>query len=128
MTSVDRHARKQVLLARIAFSRDELRRDIAQIQHAAQPAQLLRAVVGDSLGGGLGRAMGGLFGAGSRRPADWLGTAMGWLSRYRVATTLLGSAIPLLKGRGLHRLLSVAALVGAGWLGWRALSSRRRQP
>jgi hypothetical protein len=72
--------------------------------------------------------VGGLFRGGSGRSGDWLATAMGWLSRYRVAATLLGSAMPLLKGRSLHRLLRIAALAGAGWLGWRVLSSRRRQP
>ena len=129
MSAVDRHARKQVLLARIAFSRNELRRDIAQVKRAAQPAQLMRAVVGDSLGGTLGRWFGGCGSTEHASVGDWFGTAMAWLSRYRVASSLLGSVLPMLGGgRGLRRLLKIAAIAGTGWLGWRTLSSRRRQP
>ena len=132
MSGADRHARKQVLLARIAYARGELRRDMAQVKRATQPSQLLRAVVGDSLSGTLGRTLGrtlgSLFGGSAQRPGDWFGTAMAWLSRYRVATSLLGGVAPLLKGRPLRRLLQIAAVAGAGWLGWRVLNGRRRQP
>jgi len=128
MSGADRHARKQVLLARIAYARGELRRDMAQVQRATQPSQLLRAVVGDSLSGTLGRTVGSLFGGSAQRPGDWFGTAMAWLSRYRVAASLLGGVAPLLKGRPLRRLLQIAAVAGAGWLGWRVLNGRRRQP
>jgi hypothetical protein len=129
MNSVERHARKQVLLARIAFSRNELRRDIAQVKHAAEPAQLMRSVVGDSVGSTLSRWFGGGDHPGRTSAGDWFGTAMAWLSRYRMASTLLGSVLPMLGGgRGLRRLLKIAAVVGTGWLGWRTLSSRRRPP
>jgi hypothetical protein len=128
MNGVDRHARKQVLLARIAFSRNELRHDIAQVKRAAQPAQLLHAVVGDGLGATLGRTVSSLFGRNASL-GDWFGTATAWLSRYRIASSLLGSVLPMLGGgRGLRRLLKIAAIAGTGWLGWRTLSSRRRQP
>lgn len=125
MNPADRHARKQVLLARIAFQRHELQRELAQVRHAAEPRQLLRSALGESLGGTLGRA---LFGAGSRAApsADLLGQGLAWLRRYRVAATLVGSVLPVLSGGGRwRRVLRVGVIAGAAWLGWRVVRNRR---
>ena len=122
MHSIDRHARKQVLLTRIAFERIELRRQVAQVRDAAQLPQLLRAAVG---GGGLGRR---LFGAGPTAQAGgWLGFALQLLRRYRVAAALLGGVAPTLRGRGRwRRLLRLGLLGAAAWFGWRAARDRPR--
>ena len=118
MNGVDRHARKQVLLARIAFTRNELRRDVTQFKRAVQVPQLLRAALGQKLGGTL-------LGVGIK--GDWLTTGLAWLRRYRVAAALVGGVTPLLRGRGRwRRLLRVAVIGGAGWLGWRFVRDRAR--
>jgi hypothetical protein len=118
MTGDERHARKQVLLTRIAFQRDQLRREWVQVQHA---------LIGDSLGATISRL---LFG---RRPGgssdDLIGQALGWLRRYRVAATLVGGVAPLLRGGGRWRRgLRLAAIAGAGWLGWRTVRNLRQSP
>jgi hypothetical protein len=129
MNAAERNARKQVLLTRIAFSRGELRRDVAQVKRALELPHLLRALLGDSLGGTLGRTLFGTSSPGAQRPDDLLGTALGWLRRYRVAASLLGGVMPLLRGGGRwRRLLRVAVIGAAGWLGWRALRARQRPP
>ena len=121
---LDREARKQLLLARIAVSRNELRRDIAQIHRASHPTHLLRALVGDSVGGTLRRAfMGGR--AGGTDVADWIGIALAWLRRYRVAMSLVGGVLPLVRGRRRwRRLVKLAGLGAVAWTGWRALRAR----
>ena len=125
MSSVDRHARKQVLLTRIAFQRNELRREFAQVRHATEPRQMLRALVGGSLGGTIGRA---LFGSGSAATGDLLAQGLAWLRRYRVAAALVGSAIPVLRGGGRwRRVLRIGVIAGAAWLGWRVVR-KREQP
>ena len=122
MNATERHARKQVLLARIAFTRNELRRDVEHVKRAVELPHLLRAVVGDGIGSTVNRL---LAGAGNRNPAEWFSLAMAWLRRYRMATSLLGSVAPMLRGRGLVRnALRIAALGAAGWLGWRTMRSR----
>ena len=124
MSPAERHARKQVLLARIAFSRSELRRDVEHLKRAAELPHLLRGVVGNGISGTVGRV---LAGAGGRNPAEWFTLAMGWLRRYRMATSLLASVAPMVRGRGLLRgALRVAVLGVAGALGWRAMRARRR--
>lgn len=120
MNAAERHARKQVLLTRIAFTRNELRRDVAQVRRAAQAPQLLRAVVGPRLGATL-------LGGAATLQGDWLATALGWLRRYRAAAGLVG-ALPLLRGGGRwRRLLRMAVTAGAGWFGWRAVRERQRK-
>ncbi|MEP6877100.1 MAG: hypothetical protein ABI887_22285 [Burkholderiales bacterium] len=110
MNRVDRLARKQVLLTRIAFTRNELRRDVTQLKRAVQVPQLLRAALGQKLGGTL-------LGAGIQ--GDWLTTGLAWLRRYRVAAALVGGVTPLLRSGGRwRRLLRFAVIAGAGWLGW----------
>jgi ABC-type phosphonate transport system ATPase subunit len=122
--NVDRHARKQVLLTRIAFQRNELRREFAQVRHATEPRQLLRALVGDSLGGTIGRA---LFGAGPAAAGDLLAQGLAWLRRYRVTAALIGSIMPALRGGGRwRRVLRVGVIAGAAWLGWRVVRKREK--
>lgn len=123
--NVDRHARKQVLLTRIAFQRNELRREFAQVRHATEPLQLLRALVGNSLGGTIGRA---LFGAGPAVAGDLLAQGLAWLRRYRVTAALVASVIPALSGGGgWRRVLRIGVIAGAAWLGWRVVR-KREQP
>ncbi len=139
---LDRHARKQVLLARIAFERIELRRELARVQQAAQLPHLLRAAVG----GAFGRS---LFGAGAgpgRR--GWVELALAMLRRHRVAAALLGAAAPLLqllgrfapwrrprnrlasapRGRviGWPGVLRLVVLGAAAYTGWRIARGRGR--
>ena len=123
MTSAERHARKQVLLTRIAFQRNELRREFAQVRHATEPRQLLRALVGNSLGSTIG---GALFGTGSTAPGDLLAQGLAWLRRYRVAAALVGSAMPMLRGGGRwRRVLRIGTIASAAWLGWRVMRNRK---
>jgi hypothetical protein len=128
MTGDERHARKQVLLTRIAFQRDQLHREWLQVQHATEPRQLLRSLIGNSLGSTISRALFGrkTEGGGSD---DLVGQALGWLRRYRVAATLVGGVAPLLRGAGrLRRGLRIAAIAGAAWLGWRFVRDLRSSP
>lgn len=108
----DRHAHKQLLLARIAYERLELRRDMARVREAARVPQLLRAALGGSWAGGGQRG---------------LGHVLALLRRYRVVATLFGVAAPMLKGRSpWRRAIRLALLGGAAWLGWRAARHRTR--
>ncbi|MDE2094300.1 MAG: hypothetical protein KGI87_10645, partial [Burkholderiales bacterium] len=103
MNPIDRHARKQVLLTRIAFERVELQRDLEQLRQAARVPQLLRGLVGASLGRSLFGAGGAATGGSAAK--GWLGLALSLLRRYRVAAVLLGAVTPLLRGRGGWRRL-----------------------
>jgi hypothetical protein len=124
VNAADRHARKQVLLTRIAFQREQLRVDLAQVRHAAEPQQLARALLGDSLGGTIGRA---LFGGGARNTSDLLGQALAWMRRYRMVAALVGGVLPALRGRGRwRRALRLSVIAGAAWLGWSIV--RKREP
>jgi hypothetical protein len=123
--AAERHARRQLLLTRIAFQRHELRSDVELLRHSLEPRQLLRAVVGDSFGGAVGR----LFRGRAMPTGDLLSQALGWLRRYRMAAALVGGAAPLLRGGGRwRRWLRVAAIAGASWLGWRTIKDRQRRP
>ena len=116
--ALDRDARKQVLLTRIAFERVELRRDLARVRQAARLSSLLRSALGPKLGRSL-------FGAGG---ADgWVGVALGLLRRYRIAAALLGGVAPGLRGRrGWPRILRYGALAAAAWFGWRAAAAHNK--
>lgn len=117
---MDRHAQKQVLLARIAYQRIELRRDLARVREAARVPQLVRAALG---GGAWGRA---LFGAGGTRGAGWLGHAWSLLRRYRVVATLLGAVAPALAVHSRWRRIFRLAVLGAAVVfGWRAARTRK---
>jgi hypothetical protein len=118
---MDRHAQKQVLLARIAYQRVELRRDLARVREAATVPQLVRAALGGG-GRGWGRALLGASGAGA---AGWLGQAWSLLRRYRVVATLLGAVAPALGGRS-RRIVRLGVLGAAAWFGWRAARNRKR--
>lgn len=116
MNAIDRHARKQVLLTRIAFDRAELARNVARVGASARVPNLLRAAFGE----GAARS---LFGGGvTPRTDGWLGLALTLLRRYRVAATLLGAAAPLWRGRGRwRRVVRIVGLTAAVAFGWRAL-------
>lgn len=139
MNAMDRHARKQVLLTRIAFERRQLRGELAQLGNAARWPNLLRDVVGSAARGAAGGAgsgsdhpigsiVGALFGA-TRQAANgnWVGVAASLLQRYRWVAALLGTAAPLVRGqRGWRRLVRVGGLAGVVWLGWCAYRRRRQ--
>lgn len=119
MNPIDRHARKQVLLARIAFERVALRNELAQVREAAQLPALLR----EALGAKLGRGLLGAVGAGV--PGGWAALALSVLRRYRGAVALLGGVAPLLRGRGgWRRAVRLGSLAAAVYAGWR-LAQRR---
>jgi hypothetical protein len=124
MSPIDRDARKQVLLTRIAFERSELARELAQVNRAARVPNLLRGLFG---GGGLGRSL--LGAGGPAGQAGWVALALALLRRYRVVATLLGGVAPLLRGHGRWRrhLLQLGGLAAAAWAGWR-LVRKREQP
>ena len=117
MGDIDRHARKQVLLTRIAFERIELQRDLARVREAAHLPRLLRSLVGGSLGPQL-------FGGGAAGSAGWVRLALSLLGRYRVATALFAGVAPLLRGRRWRRLIKLGAIGAIGWFGWRAWRGR----
>ena len=127
MKAMDRHARKQVLLTRIAFERADLRSELARVREAVRLPNLLRGTVG----GGIARSLFGI-GAPARSPGSaaggWLGLAWSLLKRYRFAAAVLGGAAPLLRGRrGWRRVARLGGLAAAGWFGWRAWQ-RRNDP
>ena len=99
---LDLEARRQLLLTRIAFERDELHRDIARLRQATSLPHLLRSIFGV-------RLKPDWFGADGTGRDGWIGTALSWLRRYRLATTLaatlFGGAAPLLRKRGRWRRL-----------------------
>ena len=121
MNAMDRHARKQVLLTRIAFERAELRGDLARVNAAARLPNLLRGAIGGSIGKSL-------FGAaGPAGQGGWVGLALSLLRRYRVAAALLGGAAPILRGRGgWRRVVRVGGLAAAAYFGWRFLQGREK--
>ena len=53
MNAMDRHARKQVLLTRIAFERIALRGELARVDQAARLPNLLRSAIGGNLAASL---------------------------------------------------------------------------
>lgn len=124
MNAMDRHARKQVLLTRIAFERAELRDELARVGNAARVSNLLRGAIG----GNVGRS---LFGAaGPAGQGGWVGLALSLLRRYRLAAALLGGAAPIVRGRGgWRRVVRVGALAAVAYFGWRFVQGRdKKQP
>ena len=119
MNPIDRHARKQVLLTRIAFERATLRSELARVREAAQLPNLLRG----TLGANLARS---LFGApGPAGPGGWVSLALSLLRRYRVAVALLGGLAPALRGRGgWRRILRLGSLAASLYAGWRLAQPR----
>jgi hypothetical protein len=115
---MDRDARKQVLLTRIAFERIELRRDMARLQEAASVPNLVRAAVGDNVARTI-------FGAMIPGKTAWLPLAMSLLRKYKVAATLLAGVTPALGGRGLKRLTKYAAVASAAWAAWQVVRAFR---
>ena len=122
-TNLDNEARRQLLLTRIAFERDELRRDINRLHHAASLPQLLRSTLGI-------RLKPDWFGPDGTGRDGWIGTALAWLRRYRLATTvagtLFGGAAPLLRKRGRwRRLVLLVAAGGVAYWVWRNTQGER---
>jgi hypothetical protein len=118
---MDRDARKQVLLTRIAFERIELRRDVARVQQSVHIPNLLRTVIGAKLGPSpfKGRAPG---------KDGWIGVALSALRRYRLAAALLGGVLPVVRGRKVwKRITTLGAIGAAAWFGYRALTGRDKQ-
>lgn len=122
MNHTQRYARKQVLLTRIAFERSTIRLELAQVHRATSLSNLLGLAVGGNLASAL-------FSAGTAREKGWLGLTLSLLRRYRGTAMLLGSALPMLGGRrGWRRVVTVAAIGAAAWLGWRAWRGRSTPP
>ena len=120
MNTIERAARKQLLLTRIAYERLELRRDAAAVRDAAHLPALLRHAIG-------GKFANSLLGPAGPGVAGWVGTAMSLLRRYRVVATLLGGVAPVLRGRrGWRRLPMLIVLGAAGWFGWKLVQGRER--
>jgi hypothetical protein len=116
----DPETHRQLLLTRIALERSQLRRDVERLRQATTLPHLLRSALGLRPGTSW-------FGATTRTDAqghtDWIGTALAWLRRYRLATSVLGAlfggAAPLLRKRGRwRRLLLLAAAGGAAYWIW----------
>jgi len=112
---LDLEARRQLLLTRIAFERDELRRDVARLHQATSLPYLLRSIFGI-------RLKPDWFGSPGASLGDWVSTGLSWLRRYRLATTVLGTlfggAAPLLRKRGRWRRLVLLAAVAGGAAYW----------
>ena len=122
MNPMDRHARKQVLLTRIAFERAALRSELAQVSQAVRLPNLLRGAIG----GPIGRSMFGA--AGPAGQGGWVGLALALRRRYRVAAALLGASAPVLRGRGgWRRVVRLGGLAAAAYVGWRFARGRDRQ-
>ncbi|HWH83509.1 MAG TPA: hypothetical protein VNU71_14860 [Burkholderiaceae bacterium] len=121
MNALDRHARKQVLLTRIAFDRAALRDDIAGVHQAVRLPNLLR----DALGGRLGRQV---FGhAAAAADGGWVTLALTMFRRYRGVAALLGGLVPVLGARGgWRRGLRLASLAAAVYAGWRVAQATQR--
>ena len=119
---LDRHARKQVLLTRIAFDRTQLRNDLNRLSQSARPSNLLRGAFGGSV-------LRSLFGTPSpKNQGGWVGLALSLLRRYRIIAALVGGAAPIVRGgRGKwRRLLRVAGLGVAGWLSWQFVQQKEK--
>jgi len=123
----DREVQRQLLLTRIALERGELRREVTELRAATSLPPLAKTLLRSALGVPPRHA-------GIAEGADsWLETALAWMRRYRVASTLLGTlfgaAAPTLGRRGRwKRLLVLAGLGGAAWWGWATKSAATRKP
>ncbi len=126
---LDRAARKQVLLTRIAFERTQVREDVAQLRDSATFGNLMRGLFG---GGRLARSLFGrpasrrgrrLGNSGSNR--GWLPNAIKLFSRYRTAAAVVTTLMPLLGSlAGWKRIFKYGGLAAAGYTGWKALQNR----
>ena len=123
---LDSEARRQLLLTRIAFERDELRRDVERLRQATTLPRLVRSALGLRPGSGW---FAGAGGAGALGRDGWIHTALAWLRRYRLASTVIGAlfggAAPLLRKRGRWRRLVLLAAAAGGAAYWFWNSTRR---
>ena len=124
---VDPEARRQLLLTRIAFERNELRREMDLLREATTLPHLVRSALG--LRPGSGGWFGGAAKTDARGETDWLRTGLAWLRRYRLATsvigTLFGGAAPLLRKRGRWRRLMLLGAAAGGAAYWLWNNTRR---
>lgn len=131
-SSLDKAARKQVLLTRIAFERSQMRGDVAQLKESSQFSNLLRGFFSGNkwtrslFGSGRSRSSGSSRNRGRSRSGPqegWLPAAMTLFSRYRTAATVVAALTPILGSwAGIGRLLKWGGLATAGFVGWRTLT------
>lgn len=144
MPMIDREARKQLLLTRIAMERAEWIREVGALRNELSPSELLasavRAAVGvrwaQALFGGQRPASAG--GAGSRSLVGRVFQLVWTVRRHPILWSLAGGILPWLQRRrqsprrrvwfGGLGVLGVAAAATAGWWVWsrRASSPDRR--
>lgn len=125
-SSLDRAARKQVLLTRIAFERSQMRGDVAQLRESSQVGNLLRGFFSGN------KWTRSLFGGSDPRTRKrgkrdsqegWLPTALTMFSRYRTAATVVAALAPILGSMaGMGRLVKWGGVAVAGFIGWRTLT------
>ena len=123
----DPEARRQLLLTRIAFERNELRREVEQLREATTLPHLVRSALG--LRPGAGGWFGGAAATDAQGHTDWFRIGLAWLRRYRLATsvvgTLFGGAAPLLRKRGRWRRTAFLAAAAGGAAYWVWNNTRR---
>lgn len=107
---LDRDARRQLLLTRIAVERVDLLGDLARLRRSASVSRLLRLAVAPT-------PLAALFsGAASARGAGWVGTAVALWRRWRRVAPVAGLLLPLLRRRRwLRRLLLAGGLAAGVW-------------
>lgn len=116
---LDRDARKQLVLTRIALERAQWTREVDAVQFAAQPKQLFPLLVRTAFGPGwVSQLFAGpaasARGAAAQGLASRLAQGLVLLRSYPVIWSLLGTAIPWLGARrGMRRVVLLAA-VGTG--------------
>ena len=120
---LDLQARKELLLTRIAAERQELTADLRQFRRAASLPTMLRSAIGP---GFLSDLLGKKRGGGSAGSGGWLSLALSLVQRYRVAATVVGRVLPMIRrrrdgrrGGGLRRVLLLAVVGGAAFAGWK---------
>lgn len=127
-SSLDRAARKQVLLTRIAFERSQMKGDVAQLRESSQVTNLLRSFFRGNkwtrslFGSGRPRVQ-GQRGRRGQQEGGWLSVAMTMFTRYRTAATVVAALTPILGSvAGIGRLLKWGGVAAAGFIGWRTLT------
>ena len=125
---LDPEARRQLLLTRIAFERDELRRDVDRLRQATTLPHLVRTLLGLRPGSGW---FGGSGGPDALGRDGWIATALAWLRRYRLASSVLGALFGG-TGRGVRQAapwpLAGASLAAANSQFGRASNQASRKP
>ncbi len=115
---MDRAARRQLLLTRAAVERSELMADLGRVRQSVGVPQLLRAALGTSL-------LRDLFGDTARGGRGWAHTGLALLRRYRLVAAAFGIVWPLLRRRGLRRILVGVSVATLGWAAARYVQTTR---